>query len=84
MTESKPINEEVFVKISEIIVENAGIAAEKITPLSRFQDLGLDSLDALAMISDLEKEYNIKIPNQEILQLKTVGEAVESISKRLQ
>lgn len=73
----------VFAKISDLIVQNTGIAAEKISPESLFQDLGLDSLDALAMISDLETEYGIKIPNQEILKIKTVGQAVESLSKRI-
>jgi acyl carrier protein len=43
----------------------------------------MDSLDALAMISDLEEEYNIKVPNQEVLKIRTVGQAVESISRAL-
>ncbi len=74
----------VFTKIAELIASTADIPLEKVTPESRFQDLGMDSLDALAMISDLEEEYKIKIPNQEILKIKTVGQAVEGISKRIQ
>lgn len=83
MSQTISINEILFTKISNLIVENTGIDAEKINLESKFQDLGLDSLDALAMISDMELEYNIKIPNQEILQIKTVGQAVESISKTM-
>ena len=75
--------EAIIAKISDLIVANTGIAAEKITPTSRFQDLGLDSLDALSLINDLEEEYGIKIPNQEVLKIKTVGEAVESLGKRI-
>jgi acyl carrier protein len=73
----------VFSKVAELIAATADIPAEKITNESRLQDLGMDSLDALAMISDLEEEYNIKISNEEVLKIRTVGQAVESISKAL-
>lgn len=84
MSQTLTTADAVFAKISDLIVQSAGIEAEKITLEARFQDLGLDSLDALAMISDLEEEYGIKIPNQEVLQIRTVGQAVESLSKRIQ
>ena len=76
-------NNSVFTKVAELIATTADIPLEKITPESRFHDLGMDSLDALAMISDLEEEYKIKIPNQEILKISTVGQAVESITNRI-
>lgn len=83
MSETITTNESVFAKISDLIVQNTGVEAEKISLDSMFQDLGLDSLDALAMISDLEAEYGVKIPNQELLRIKTVGQAVESLGKRI-
>jgi len=43
----------------------------------------MDSLDALALISDLEEKYKIKIPNQEVLKIQTVGQAVEAMVKRI-
>ncbi len=73
-----------FAKVAELIAATADIPLKKITSESKFQDLGMDSLDALSMISDLEEEYKIKIPNQEILKIRTVGQAVESLSKRIQ
>ncbi len=84
MDQTIATNETVFAKVAEVIAATADIPLEKITLESRFQELGMDSLDALAMISDLEEEYKIKIPNQEILKIRTVGQAVESISKRIQ
>ena len=84
MNQTISANGALFTKVAELIATTAEISLEKITPESRFQDLGMDSLDALALISDLEKEYNIKIPNQEILKIKTVAQAVESISNRIQ
>ena len=76
-------NETIFTKIAEHIAETANIPVEKITAESKFQDLGMDSLDALSLISDLEEEYKIKIPNQEVLKIQTVGQAVEAMVKRI-
>ncbi|HZH66617.1 MAG TPA: acyl carrier protein [Flavisolibacter sp.] len=84
MDQTIATNDAVFTKVAELISSTADIPLEKVTPEARFQDLGMDSLDALALISDLEEEYGIKIPNQEILKIATVGQAVESISKRIQ
>ncbi len=84
MDQTITTNHALFAKVAELIATTADIPLEKITLESRFQDLGMDSLDALAMISDLEEEYKIKIPNQEILKIRTVGQAVESLSKRIQ
>lgn len=72
-----------FERIKELIAQTAGVPVEKISPESKFQDLGMDSLDALSLISDLEQEFNIKIPNQELLKIKTVGQAFESLQKRV-
>ena len=75
--------ETVFAKIAKHIAETANVSPEKITPESTFQELGMDSLDSLSLISDLEEEYKIKIPNQEVLKIRTVGQAAESLSKRI-
>jgi acyl carrier protein len=72
-----------FNHVAKLIATTSDIPLEKITSESLFGDLGMDSLDAMALISDLELEYNIKIPNQELLKIRTVGQAVESLSKRI-
>jgi acyl carrier protein len=84
MNHTSVSNDALFTKVAGLIATTADIPLEKIKREARFQDLGMDSLDALAMISDLEEEYKIKIPNQEILKIKTVGQAVESLAKRIQ
>jgi len=83
MSES-PINKEIlFNRIADMVSKAANIPVEKITSESTFQILGLDSLDALAMINDLEEEFNVRISNQEVLKITTVGQAVESFQKLL-
>lgn len=77
------MSDSIFSRIADMIAQTAGIQVEKILPDSKFQDLGMDSLDSLSLISDLEQEFNVKIPNQELLKIKTVGQAVESLEKRM-
>ncbi len=75
--------EVLFSKIAELVSKAADIPLEKVMPESTFQSLGLDSLDALAMINDLEEEFNVSIPNKEVLKIRTVAQAVESFEKLL-
>lgn len=83
MNNTIPNTDELLAKITQMVVDASGVAAGEVKPDSRFLDLGMDSLDALSMIGDLEDEYGIKIPNAEVLQIKTVGEAVAALQKRL-
>ncbi|KAI5958281.1 ACP1 [Candida theae] len=43
------------------------------------QDLGLDSLDVVEVVMELEHEFNIQIPDNEADSIKTVGQAVDYI-----
>lgn len=42
-------------------------------------DLGLDSLDVVEVIMELEHEFNIQIPDNEADSLKTVGQTIDYI-----
>lgn len=73
--------DDIFRKVSEIIANRKGVQPADIKLDSSFDDLGMDSLDSVELISDLEEVYNVSIPNQELLAIKTVKEAVESLHK---
>jgi len=54
--------------------------AGEITESASFvQDLGLDSLDVVEVVMELEHEFNIQIPDNEADSLKTVGQAIDYI-----
>ncbi len=61
------MKEEIFNKVIELISTNNHISPETITIDSSFEDLGMDSLDGLTLINDLENEYNITLPNEEVV-----------------
>ncbi|KAL7667175.1 Acyl carrier protein [[Candida] zeylanoides] len=53
---------------------------DQITESSSFsQDLGLDSLDVVEVVMEVEHEFNIQIPDQEADSLKTVGQTIDYI-----
>lgn len=55
-------------------------SAKEITEESAFvQDLGLDSLDVVEVVMEVEHEFNIQIPDHEADTLKTVGQTVDYI-----
>jgi len=46
---------------------------------TRFPDLGVDSLDAIEMIMELEEEFDIRIPEDVAMQIRTIADAVRYI-----
>jgi acyl carrier protein len=75
--------EEIFQKVNEIITTKKGFQPDTISMDSSFEELDMDSLDSVELISDLEDHFNVSIPNQELLAIKTVREAVVSLEKLL-
>jgi acyl carrier protein len=73
-----------FERVKGIIVEQLGVDPEKVTPDARFrEDLEADSLDLVELIMAFEDEYGGEISDEEAQQLKTVGQAVDYLEKRL-
>lgn len=69
-------------KIQAIIAEQLGIDESEITMESNFSDdLGADSLDLFELVMNLEEEYSIEIPTEELEAIKTVGDVINYLSK---
>jgi acyl carrier protein len=54
-----------------------------VTPDSTFEELGLDSLDAINIAYELEKQLDLRLPNEEIMGLVRVSDLVERLEKFL-
>ena len=73
-----------MVNIKNIIINKLGVEEEEVTSEASFtNDLGADSLDTVELIMEIEKEFNISIPDEEAETINTVGEAVTYLTKRL-
>ena len=65
------------------LVEQLDLDKDEITMDSNFvDDFEMDSLDMVEMLIDLEKETGIKIPNEEIVDIKTVGQLVDYLESK--
>ena len=72
-----------FDKIRGIIAEQLNIDPETITEDSRLiEDLKADSLDVVELIMDLEQEFGMEIPEEELPKVKTVGDILGYVSKK--
>ncbi|MBD5389242.1 acyl carrier protein [bacterium] len=69
-----------FEQVKKIVAEKLSVAEDKITETATFtNDLGADSLDVVEFIMEVEKEFNITIPDDEAAKLTTIGDAVKYI-----
>lgn len=70
-----------FEKIAQYLSRQMDIPVESITPDTTFENLGIDSLDTVEMLMDLEEELNVDLELQE--KLSTVGEFVAFVEERI-
>lgn len=69
-----------FEQIVKIIVERTGCDASTIKPESKFVDLGIDSLDTVELLMNLEDELGMELEMDEKVQ--TVGELDQFIQRK--
>lgn len=69
-------------KIQEMLAEALNVPIEKVTPDAKIvEDLGADSLDLIEMLSQLESDYGIVIPEEDTDNLVTVGDVAALLEK---
>lgn len=69
-------------RVKDIIVDKLTVDEAEVTPAAEFsKDLGADSLDTVELIMEFEKEFDIKIPDEDAEKITTVGDAIEYIEK---
>lgn len=69
-----------FEDLKEKLGEYVDTPIDQITEESRFiEDLGLNSFEFMSLLGYLEDEYDIEVDEDEIMNIKTVGEAVKYI-----
>lgn len=74
--------EEIIAGIAEIIEEVTGIEPSEITPEKSFvDDLDIDSLSMVEIAVQTEDKYGVKIPDEDLAGLRTVGDVVAYIQK---
>ena len=72
-----------FDKIRELLAQQFEVSADSISMQTNIvDDLGGDSLDVVDLIMSVEEEFGISIPDEDAVELSTVGKIVEYIEKQ--
>jgi acyl carrier protein len=68
-------------KLRSIVAEVAEI--DEVPDGTPFKDLGIDSMMAIEIISDVERTYKIKVPEDELTQIVDLDSVVTLVSSKL-
>ena len=76
---------DVAAKVKEIIVQQLGVDAEKVTLEASFvDDLGADSLDVVELVMAFEEEFGVEIPDEAAEKIATVKDAIEFLKQNVE
>ncbi|MHB8535308.1 MAG: acyl carrier protein [Sulfuricaulis sp.] len=69
--------------LQDILVKKYSLPAEKITPEASLESLGLDSLDLVETLFEVEDEFHIRVPQDGSVNLKitTVQDIVDIVNR---
>jgi acyl carrier protein len=72
--------EEVLNKIKEI-VPKFGVEPDDVTNESTLEDLDMDSLDVVEIMQAIEDDLGVRVPDEDLEDLSTIGDAVAAVVK---
>ena len=73
-------NDEILAGLAELINDETGIATDTVALDKSFvDDLDIDSISMMTIVVNAEEKFDVKIPDEEVKNLKTVGDAVSFI-----
>ncbi|MFA5235598.1 MAG: phosphopantetheine-binding protein [Bacilli bacterium] len=68
-------------KVQQLFAQK--IKVETVEPTVELRELGLDSLDLVELMMDLEKEFGIEFENDEMTSFKTLADVVKAIDAKI-
>ena len=73
--------EDILTGLAEIVNEETGLEAEEVQMDKSFtEDLDIDSISMMTIVVNAEEKFGVTIPDEEVKNLKTVGDAVTFIT----
>lgn len=70
-------------KVKGIIADQLEVAAGKLNMETTLEDIDADSLDIVELVMALEEEFDLEISDQEVENIKTVGDIIEYIESQV-
>ncbi|HLV05698.1 acyl carrier protein [uncultured Georgenia sp.] len=77
--------QEILTGLAEIVNEETGLPVESVQPDKSFtDDLDIDSLSMMTIVTLAEEKFEVRIPDEEVANLTTVQDAVSFIQNAQQ
>ena len=73
--------DEIQQKLIDIVRKEKDVPDEKLTLETALADAGIDSLDALTILFEIEEQFRISIPDDKARALKTFGDMVDVVEQ---
>ena len=74
--------DEVLAGLADLVNDETGIATENVQLEKSFtDDLDIDSISMMTIVVNAEEKFDVKIPDDEVKNLKTVQDAVDFIDQ---
>jgi acyl carrier protein len=70
-------------KVLALVASTKRIPREKVSIESTFEELGMDSLDGINLMFEVESEFNISVPDEEARSIQSVRDLIEKLEKHL-
>ncbi len=79
------MSDELFGRFVKCAVKMLSVEESQVTRDATFaEDLDADSLDVVEFVMELEEEFGISVPEEELADVKTVGQAFDIIAAKVQ
>jgi acyl carrier protein len=75
------MSDDLIQRVLKVIALSKRIPLETVTIDSDFQQLGIDSMDAVEILFALENEFDVSIPDEEVRQVRNVRQMCEGIER---
>jgi acyl carrier protein len=77
------MSDELIERVRQAVAKTQRIPVERVTLDTRFEELGMDSMDGVNLLFTLEGEFDINIPDDQAREIRTVRQMAEGLEALL-
>ena len=70
-------------ELLDIIAKESLVDRGKLTPDAKLADLGIQSIDVISVLFEIEEKYDVQIDEADVPRVETLGEIVDYLLSRI-
>jgi acyl carrier protein len=76
------VSQDLLTTFTTLLTDTFGVPEDQVAPDATFEALGLDSLDVVELTLVLEEETGVKLEDEELEDVRTVGDAIDKVAEK--